>query len=276
MDITKVYLEEYGDGMPIIMLHGYSLDHRMMKGCMEPVLAHRAGWRRIYLDLPGMGRTPALDSVRNSDEMLDLVLQVIDSLVPEGQPFVVAGQSYGGYLARGIVHRRPQQVAGLLLICPMVIADMARRQLPEHRILVPDPALLAELTPAEAAEFADMSVVQSRPIWERTAAEIFSAVHIADHSFLERLRQTGRAFSFDVDRLPAPCTAPALLLAGRQDAGVGYRDLGDILENYPRATYAVLDSAGHHLQVEQDGLFNALVGEWLHRVKVSRSGPAGV
>lgn len=274
MDITKVYHESHGDGMPIIMLHGYSLDHRMMKGCMEPLLAPRAGWRRIYLDLPGMGRTPALDSVRNSDEMLDLVLQVIDSLVPEGQPFVVAGQSYGGYLARGIVHKRPQQVAGLLLICPMVIPDTARRHLPEHRTLVSDPALLAELTPAEAVEFSAVSVVQSREIWERTAAEVFSAVQIANLPFLEHFRQTGYAFSFDVDRLPAPCAAPALLLAGRQDSGVGYRDLYAILENYPRATFAVLDSAGHHLQLEQAGLFGALVNEWLHRVEISRSGPA--
>lgn len=72
-----------------------------------------------------------------------------------------------------------------------------------------------------------------------------------------------------------PCTAPALLLAGRQDATVGYRDLGTILENYPRATFAVIDSAGHNLHIEQPDLFHALVGEWIHRVEISCSGPAG-
>lgn len=150
MDITKVYYESLGVGTPIIMLHGFSLDQRVMKGCLERLLSARPGWRRIYLDLPGMGRTPAVDSVRNSDDMLALVLEVIDSLLPDRQPFVLAGQSYGGYLAQGIVHRRPQQVAGLLLMAPAVIADPARRQRPEHQVLVPDPTLLAELTPAEA------------------------------------------------------------------------------------------------------------------------------
>jgi pimeloyl-ACP methyl ester carboxylesterase len=271
MNIAEVYYESHGTGLPIVMLHGYGLDHRMMKGCMEPLLSSRPGWRRIYLDLPGMGRTPAMDPVRTSDDMLTLVLEVIDHLLPDGQPFVVAGQSYGGYLAQGIVHRRPQQVAGVMLLCPAVIPDRARRQLPDHhQVLVPDPALLAELSPAEAERFNAISVVQSRPIWERTAAEIFSGVDVADEPYLERLQQTGYAFSVDLYPLPAPCTAPTLLLAGSQDSGVGYRDLFAVLENYPRATFAALDLAGHHLQVEQAGLFNALVSEWLQRVESSR------
>ena len=38
-------------------------------------------------------------------------------------------------------------------------------------------------------------------------------------------------------------------------------------ENYPRSTFAVLDRAGHNLQIEQETLFNALVNEWLDRVE---------
>jgi pimeloyl-ACP methyl ester carboxylesterase len=47
---------------------------------------------------------------------------------------------------------------------------------------------------------------------------------------------------------------------------VGYLDQFDLLPHYPRATYAVLDTAGHNLQIEQPQLFNALMGEWLDRV----------
>jgi hypothetical protein len=34
-------------------------------------------------------------------------------------------------------------------------------------------------------------------------------------------------------------------------------------------TFAVLDKAGHDLQIEQEKLFNALVNEWLDRVEES-------
>ncbi len=90
----------------------------------------------------------------------------------------------------------------------------------------------------------------------------------ADHTFLKRLDQPeNAAFSFDVDVLPEPFRAPTLFLLGRQDSWVGYRDAWDIVENYPRATFAVLDRAGHFLTSEQEVLFKSLVTEWLDRVE---------
>ena len=76
-----------------------------------------------------------------------------------------------------------------------------------------------------------------------------------------------RLFSFDLEALTKPFEKPTLILTGRQDTHVGYRDGWSILEKYPRATFAVLDRAGHALRVEQVNLFEALVHEWLDRVE---------
>ena len=81
-----------------------------------------------------------------------------------------------------------------------------------------------------------------------------------------------RTFSFPVDQLPQPFGEPALFLLGRQDHVVGYRDAWKILEHFPRATYAVLDQAGHVPSVEQVQLERALISEWLDRVEASASG----
>ena len=59
-------------------------------------------------------------------------------------------------------------------------------------------------------------------------------------------------------------------IADRSCAGasaVGYRGAWPLLEHMPRATYAVLDRAGHALEREQSGLFTALASEWLDRVE---------
>jgi hypothetical protein len=74
-------------------------------------------------------------------------------------------------------------------------------------------------------------------------------------------------FSFDVDILPTPFAAPTLFLTGRQDNWCGYQDAYRLLDNYPRASFSVLDRAGHALPVEQKTLFRALVNEWLDRVE---------
>lgn len=62
---------------------------------------------------------------------------------------------------------------------------------------------------------------------------------------------------------------PSLILAGRQDASVDYSDTWSISGNYPRSTFAVLDRAGHDLQIEQEKLFNVLVNERLDRLEES-------
>jgi pimeloyl-ACP methyl ester carboxylesterase len=65
----------------------------------------RPGWRRIYPDLPGMGQTPGPEWLTTEDQVLEVLLAFIDTVIPD-QRFVMAGLSYGGLLTRGVVHRR--------------------------------------------------------------------------------------------------------------------------------------------------------------------------
>ena len=266
----RVYYETYGEGVPVLMIHGFGPDHRLMKGCMEPIFENREGWRRFYFDLPGMGRTKGASWVNSSDKVLEVVIAFVDRMLPD-QGFLVAGESYGGYLARGLLSRKRRSIDGLMLICPLINAKQENRSLPEMRIIVEDRELISKIEPLDASEFASMAVVQTRENWDRFRDEILVGLRLADMAYLEALRAKGYALSFDVDDLSEPYEKPVLIVAGRQDTSVGYRDAWSILENYPRATLAVLDSAGHNLQVEQAQLFNALVGEWLDRVRRERS-----
>lgn len=229
---------------------------------MEPVFEKREGWRRIYLDLPGMGRSRNYAGIESTDGMLDAVLELIDQLIPESR-FAVAGESYGGYLTRGIIARQAERVEGAALICPVVVPDK-ERSLPPHTVLVEDPTLIAELRPEEYEDFRSMGVVLERRTWERYAEEIVPGCQLADAAFLDKIRAR-YGFSFSIDR--EEFDAPSLFLHGKQDATVGYADALRLLEQYPRGTFAVMDRAGHNLQIEQENAFNMLVNEWLDRVE---------
>jgi pimeloyl-ACP methyl ester carboxylesterase len=124
------------------------------------------------------------------------------------------------------------------------------------------------LEPSKRELFESFAVVQTKRTWERTRDEVITGLDIADKQFFSRLQAHGcYAFSFDVDDMPSSFDKPTLILVGRQDAIVGYSDAWGIIENYPRATFAVLDRAGHNLPIEQEALFTALVSEWLDRVE---------
>jgi pimeloyl-ACP methyl ester carboxylesterase len=260
-----MYFEVRGEGHPILMIHGFRLDSAVMRGCMEPIFEFRKGWKRIYVDLPGMGRSPRIDGLSDSDGMLDALMRFIDSVLPD-EPFAVAGNSYGGYLARAVMRERMPDVRGLLLVCPLIVAPPSRRKVPKHRILLEEEGIL-DKAGESALAFAEEGVILNENTLERFRSDVMPGLGSGDQAFLADFFENGYELSFDVDQLPHPFHSPALVLAGRQDSSVGYSDALRIMDNLPRGTFAVLDRAGHNLQFEQVGLFDALVGEWLDRAE---------
>ncbi len=264
-NITLFY-EVYGQGKPIIMLHGWSLDHRHIVSSLEPCFQGRDQWQRIYVDMPGHGKTQGVDGINNMDDVLDVILKFIDNIIP-GQRFVLAGMSVGGYLARGIVYRKSEMVDGLLLFVPRILADDEKRTLPPQVTLVKNPELLAELSPEEAKALQG-AVIQNQKVVEKMRNDVFPAWSLTNWEFLQDLwKPENWGLSFDVDDLAEPLPFPALILTGKQDDVVGYQDAWPIIDNYPRGTFAVLDKAGHGLEVDQEKLFHSLVDEWLDRVE---------
>lgn len=171
--------EEAGKGKPLLIIHGNGPDHRMMAACMEPLFTEQDHYRRIYIDLPGMGMSPGADWIRSSDDMLQAVKLMIEALIP-GERFILAGQSYGGYLARGLLRDYAELIDGLLLLCPCIIAESSKRTLPRHEVMEHDEELLGELSAADREEFISIAVVQNRAIWERFEHEILSGLKLAD------------------------------------------------------------------------------------------------
>ena len=261
----ELHYQVYGEGRPILFLHGLGIDHRSLSAFAEPAFRRREGWQRIYLDLPGMGQSDSAPWAANSDRMLEIVSDFIDAVIPE-RSFLVAGYSYGGYLARGLVKWRGEDVEGLFLLCPVIFAERERRTVAPHTTLVRDRAFLSTLDATQMEEFQSVAVIQDRRTWLKTEREILAGCKVADREFIERLSGEGYPFSFDPADLHAPYSGPALIVTGRQDSVVGNSDAWRMMENYPRATFAVLDSAGHNLQIEREGLLGRLMGDWLDRV----------
>ena len=269
LDHATIDYEEHGEGRPIVFLHGWTMDRRLEIADYEPVFAERNGWRRLYLDLPGMGRSVAKPGLRSQDDVLAAVLAFIERMLPD-ERFVLAGTSLGAYLARAVAVRLRPRIAGLLLRVPAVIADTAKRDLPKFRPLVRDDALMAGLSADERAALGDVLVQTPdyiealRPRVHKLVQPAIAATQPIAHEI--RADPARYGFSFDLAEAEKGFGAPALIIAGRQDTTVGYRDALGLLESYPRATFAVLDGADHKWPVVRLTLLEALVENWLARI----------
>ncbi|EAV9871736.1 alpha/beta hydrolase [Listeria monocytogenes] len=260
---VDVYYEKYGEGIPIIMIHGFGPDSQLMISCMEPVFDKESPFSRIYVDLPGMGKTENYDSIQNADHVLTLLLEFIEAVIP-GEQFVLAGESYGGYLVRGIAAKMPDRVLGVLLICPVIYPEKERRTLPEQKVMYQDDTFVWSLSKEDRAYFSKSGVILTARNWNRFLAEVMAGMINADGEFLDRL-SANYALSFDPDE-KAQFDVPGLFLFGRQDDHVGYADGITLLEKYPHASIAILDFAGHNLQIEQPKIFTTMVRDFLFRV----------
>ena len=259
--------DEIGEGQVAVFLHGMPAYRQQMISYFEPIFGKRQGWRRIYPDLPGMGTTPGSEDVNSQDAMLEVVGEFVDE-VSNGESVVLFGASYGGYLALGYNFRWGSRLAGLMLTEPMV-KTRPNREVPEHVTLVEDESVLARLEPDE--EFwTQVAVVQSQENLDDFRTAIKPGFALADQDHLTRLAERAE-YSFD-PLAADPMTAPALIVAGRQDSVTGYRDILEAVELFPRATVAILDRAGHAVNSEQRTLFTALTHEFLDRVEESTHG----
>ena len=245
---------EHGTGRPLLVLHGAGVDHRETEACFEPAFAGAAGLRRIYPDLPGMGLTPA-DSLRSGDDVLDALLAFADE-VAEGSDYLLVGHSLGGYYAQAMAGRRPAQVAGLALVCPLLPGI---RDIPEHRVVRGSGDLGDEV-------FRDYFVIQSPEMFERYERYVAPSAGLVDQAAAERIGESWQL----TPRETATYDGPVAIIAGRLDSTVGYAAAADLLDDYPHASLAVVDGAGHALPHEQPELLKVLLGEWLSRVGHSR------
>jgi pimeloyl-ACP methyl ester carboxylesterase len=253
---VPVHYVEHGEGSPVLALHGAGVDHREVMACLEPVFDALIGYRRVYPDLPGMGRTPAPDAISSADDVLDVLLEFIDGVIGD-RALLLLGHSAGGYYAQAIARQRPEHVAGLALLCPLLAGT---HDVPEHEVVHSSGDL-------GNAEFRDYFTVQTAETLARYQRYVEPAARQADAAALARI---GEQWELRMRQAPSPYRRPTLVVTGRQDSTVGYVSAWELLEHYPRATFAVLDRAGHALPHEQPELLRALVTEWLGRVEEAR------
>jgi pimeloyl-ACP methyl ester carboxylesterase len=264
-----VHSVEFGSGTPILMIHGFCVDHHLLLG-LDSLFVRQGQWRRIYIDLPGMGKSPAGPEIDSADAVAEAVVSFARTTFG-AEKFAVLGNSFGGMIARHVVAEFGDQVLGLALLCPVAVAERVARIVPAQTVLQKDPSLLASLDPEDAADYEEMAVVQSTENWVRFRESVLPGLRAFDQDAIQRISR-----SYDLGREPElrspKFQGPTVIVTGRQDHVVGFEDQIALSGHYVQSTFAVLDRAGHNAHLDQPGLTGALLSEWLVRMEDGRRG----
>jgi pimeloyl-ACP methyl ester carboxylesterase len=263
----SVDIDQRGSGLPILVIHGWSADHRYMMADLEPNFDESSSWQRIYFDLPGHGTTIAPDWLNNQTQMFEILTKFIEQVIGD-QKFCVIGNSYGGYLSLGLVRKMPHRLLGAALLVPDLPDDFNNRQTTDALTIVEDMSLFGNLQSDE--QWIPTGLVEhSQYALDEIRAHDMPGYRASDDDLLERLNKN-YVLPLEVRHAGAPFSQPSLIALGHQDATVGYERQLQLLPEFPRSTLAVVDMAGHYLgRVERPKVFNSLVHDWIQRVEIS-------
>ena len=125
MDLVPVelYYEEFGQGFPVILMHGYPLNHTIWMPVVERLQAHA---RVITPDLRGHGKSPVTDgeySMRLMAEDIHALMNRLD--IPKA---VLVGHSMAGYVSLAFARAYPGRLAGLAMVASQAEADSPEKR----------------------------------------------------------------------------------------------------------------------------------------------------
>ncbi|MEW9870974.1 alpha/beta fold hydrolase [Arthrobacter sp. HS15c] len=253
-----------GEGLPLVVIHGFGVDHRIMLPLEDAI--DDCGWQRIYIDL-AWAEGNVDTNVSSANEVAQGALDDIHEYL-EDRPFSVIGNSFGGMIARHVAHVLRDQVLGLATLAGVFEPIHQARSLPRRQVVREDPSVLA-LAGQVRDDYEEMSVVQSEATLNAFIRYALPGLRGANQAVLERVA-ANYALSVEPEVAhPAPFEAPSLHLFGRQDHVTGYEDGWKHRDHYVRGTYVVLDAAGHNAHLERPDLTAALVKDWLVRISTS-------
>jgi pimeloyl-ACP methyl ester carboxylesterase len=212
----QVYYEVYGDGMPIVLLHGayYTID--MNWGKLIPELSKTR--KVIAIELQGHGHTPFSDRKLSRATLASDVEGVMDHLKMDSAD--VVGYSFGGSVAYQFAIQSPKRLRKLVIISATYKSS---GWLPEvtNRFKTMKPEFFTD-TPMHAAYNA---VAPDKTKWTKFVEQMIASA----------------ATPFDLgDSYISKISAPVLLISGDNDG----LDKIELIKTYQRLGGAVTGDFG--------------------------------
>ncbi|WP_407317079.1 alpha/beta fold hydrolase [Isoptericola halotolerans] len=237
------YLLRDGAGVPLVLLHGFPLDHRMWASTVDRL---PPGVRVIAVDLPGHGHSDLGQLPPSLDAAADLVHTTLREQ-GEGNA-VVVGLSMGGYVALAMAERHPGFVHGLGLVDTKSTADddAARDARLQVAAAVTGSQTLDAVMGMPSKLLGPTSELERRGLYATVYAWIRSqsvaGVAWAQRAMAARPDRTHVLRSF---------TGPVAVVVGAEDHVTPLEDAHHMADAAPAATLTVVPNAAHLSTVEE-------------------------
>jgi len=236
-------VEDHGDGVPVVLLHGFPLSSEMWTPIRTAV---EQAARLITPDLRGFGGSDKPQGDYGMETLAGDVLRLADRIGVER--FVLGGHSMGGYVALRLAASHVERLTGLILIDTRASADT-----PEGKVR--RTVAIERIRRGEAAAFLDEFIPNllgesTRGRAPRLATELRAlAAEVPNHVLAGCL--AGMRDRPDSVQVLSGLDLPALVITGQEDALAPPEVAHQMAAALPRGRLALVPLAGHTPSVER-------------------------
>jgi 3-oxoadipate enol-lactonase len=215
-------------------------DGRTSWGGQLPGL-HKLGWRTLLIDPPGTGQSPAATRLFSMEECADAAIAVLDAAAVDQAALL--GLSWGGFVALRLALAAPQRVTALVLANTSArrgtLLERQQARLLSGAVRVGVPGGPGRLV------LAGMLSQDSRRRDPTFAAEFAHGVNQLNKTGLAKAMRSVLADRTSIVDALDRVTAPALVIAGAEDAAFPRVHAQELADRIPGARLEVLPHVGH-------------------------------
>lgn len=235
-----------GNGVPIIFIHGLSLNNKSNIDFFESIIDKNL-YKRIYVDLPGMGKSNITDKA-TTDDILNSLLVFIKNIIGN-QKFIIYGHSYGGYLALGIINKLKNQVLGSFITCPVITTNNDERLIENHKNIIKKKFIPIN-NQKFFNDFLSINVIVSEKSWIRYQKLIIPGLIDFNSKFINDLKNHYN-FSDKNNLNFINHKTPIFILCGKNDSVVGYKQQKEFSEKHKNIRFKLINNSGHNLLIDK-------------------------
>jgi pimeloyl-ACP methyl ester carboxylesterase len=257
---VSLHYQENGQGMPVLLLHGFPFDHRIWRTQVE---ALKSTYRIITPDLRGHGQSTAPEGTYDMDLMVADVVVLLDNLGIDRAVWV--GHSMGGYITMAALRTVPERIMGIGLVATHPFADSE-----DKRIQRNESAELALVQGSTDVAFSMMGIIFSPMVEGKSpmAQEIYNImINTPPAGIAGALR--GMATRPDSVETLQNADLLAVVIVGTEDQIVKVDVAEEMAARMPRATLVKIEEAGHLPMIEQPEATTAALRSFLQSVSVA-------
>lgn len=248
--------DERGQGMPVVLIHGYPLNRMIWEAQWEGLSQHA---RVIAVDLRGFGESEMVDATTQVSTYADDVREFLDTLGVT-EPAVIVGHSMGGYVAMAYLRRYPEHVAGLILVntkaTPDTIEGKAGRDKNIGVAREKGADAIAEGMLPKA--FSPKTYTSNTELVEQVKRIMQSATVPGITGALAAMRDRPDSTGTLLESGP-----PTLIISGADDQLMSAADAENLRQASRNGVLVTIPDAGHLTAMEQPAAFNAAVAAWM-------------